>query len=270
MSENKLGAFLTEVSNWNWAEFVEAEKDKSYTSNQAIIFSLVRSCAMRKMDAIKMSIDRLDGKLKTPIRVEYPKIFYLFPNAKLNTGSEAPAVNAPRLPSPQGDDGAGTQGSKAKSQSTPVSGELILPTISFDDARDDEDLPSMSLRDTLSEMANYPRELPEQIIELAQQAEWAVRDHRPPPDEIPRVKSVIAAHLLILGQERNLDAIGSILDQIDGKLTETIQLIGDDIYITNYAHAAPDGAALNADGVLQIEATLSQDLWAQKLGAKRE
>lgn len=254
MAGSKLGGFLTEVSNWTWDQFCEAEKDKAYTSNEAMIFGLVRACAMRKMDAIKMSLDRLDGKLKTPIQIEYPKIFYLFPNAKL-TESTKPGVTIAINTAENSDRSSPLLVGDLLPPPPPVEGEV-------------SDLPSMGLRETLTEMADYPRDLPEAIIQLAQEAEWAVRDSRPLPDEIPKVKSVIAAHLLTLAQERNLDAIGSIFDQIDGKLAETIKLIGDDIYITSYAQIAPPGATTNADGVFQIEAIEAQNMWAAKLGAK--
>jgi hypothetical protein len=88
MSE-QLGDFLKDVSNWGWDEFVKAEKDNSYTSNQAIIFGLIRSCAMQDLRAIKIAINRLDGKLKTPLKIEMPKIYYLYPNAE---GSVPPSA----------------------------------------------------------------------------------------------------------------------------------------------------------------------------------
>ena len=129
----------------------------------------------------------------------------------------------------------------------------------------DPDLPSLGMRETLQEMADYPRELPEAIIELALQTEQALREQAPWPEEIPMVKSVVAAHLLTLAQSRNLDAIGEVFDQIDGKLVETIQLLGDDIFITIYSNTAPPEAQLNENGILQLEAPESQNMWASKL-----
>jgi hypothetical protein len=85
------------------------------------------------------------------------------------------------------------------------------------------------------------------------------------PEEIPMVKSVVAAHLLHLAQQRNVDALNEVFDQIDGKLVETIQILGEDIFITTYSLTAPDGAYLNKDGVLQLEATQAQNMWAEKL-----
>ncbi len=248
MSTEKLGQFLKEVSNWYWDEFVRAEHDKTYTSNQAVIFALIRACALEKMDAIKMSLNRLDGKLKTPIKIEYPKIFYIFPNAKKVENQKEPLKAL---------DGQGTKTPANKETGT----SIILPEPELTA----EDLPSLSLRDTLNKMSDYPRELPEGVIELAQNVEKSINQGAPMPDEIPMVKSVVAAHLLVLAQQRNIDALGEVFDQIDGKLAETLQIIGEDIYITSYRKDAPAGAELNEEGIFQIEATKVQDLWAQKL-----
>jgi len=239
MATEKLGSFLKEVSNWTWDEFVKAEKDKSYTSNEAMIFALIRSCAMQKMDAIKMSLNRLDGKLKTPIKIETPSVYFLYPNA-----SEVIDITPekPQLPA----------------------GELI--TAPPPEEPTDYDLPSMSLRETLTAMANAPREIPEAVVALAEHVEMWLRKQAQDPGEYPMVKSVVAAHLLILAQKRDIGALTEVFDQIDGKLAETIQLIGDDIYITSYATIAPEGAKPNANGIMQIEATQSQNMWATKLG----
>lgn len=253
MSE-KLGDFLKEVSNWDWAEFVKAEHDNSYTSNQAMIFGLIRSCAMEKMDAIKISINRLDGKLKTPFKIEYPKVFYLYPNASESKPEAVQVTDDPQT---------------VNEVKAIVAGELIPKKEAPEpEIPDEDDLPSMTFRETLAKMADYPRELPEQIIEFSMLAEQFARGHGDMPDEVPKVKSVVAAHLLVLAQKRNIDALSEVFDQIDGKLAETIQLIGEDLFIVNYSLNAPEGAYLNKDGILEIEASTAQDLWAQKLGQK--
>lgn len=255
MSTEKLGSFLKEVSNWTWDEFVKAEHDKSYTSNQSMIFALVRSCAMQKMDAIRMSLNRLDGKLKTPIKIEAPKVYFLFPNASATYTEEMPIVDA----------GGNTTGSARLLK--PIEGEIIpVPPIP-EPKQEDFDLPSMSLRETLTAMADAPRNLPEAVVVLAEHVEMWLRGQAADPGEYPMVKSVVAAHLLLLANKRDIGALTEVFDQIDGKLAETIQIIGDDIYITSYATIAPDDATRNADGILQIEATQAQNMWAQKLGA---
>jgi hypothetical protein len=246
-NEARLGAFLREVSNWQWSEFIKAEMDMKYTSNQAMIFALVRACAMQNLQAIRLSINRLDGKLATPLKIEYPKIFYLYPNAK---PPESIAFRGPH-----------------------GEPELIIPEtadhglIHVESPEiEEEDLPSLSIRQTVAKMSDYSRELPQAVAEQATMVEQHLKNNGPRPSEDPMVKSVMAAHLLIMAQNRSIDALGEVFDSIDGKLAETFQVLGEDLYITNYGFVAPDTAYVNEDGVLQVEAISSQDMWAQKLG----
>lgn len=249
--DKKMGAFLREVSNWSWEEFCRAEHDDQYTSNEAIIFSLIRSCAMQKMEAIRMSLNRLDGKLKTPVNVEYPKIFYLFPNA---------TIAAMR------DDAAKHNAREKNLKHLPGGVEIIIPEPLPEPEVEVDDLPSLSLRETVSKMSDYPRELPTAIIARAEEVQQCLNAGAPMPPEVPKVKSVVAAHLLTLAANRNLAALTEVFDQIDGKLAETIQILGEDIYITNYSNVAPPGAVVNDDGIMQLEAEQAQSIWAQKLG----
>lgn len=256
-----MGAFLREVSGWRWDEFWRAERDESYTSNQSIIFALIRSCAMEDLTAIKLSLNRLDGKLKTPIIIETPKVFYLFPNATINAQEK---VNIEYNAKVEGIRMAMTPGGPS-----PVSGEVIPAETLPDPEPEENDLPSLSLRQTLTKMSNFPRSLPKRIVDHAQKLEEALRNERPIPAtvEVPMVKSVVAAHLLVMAQSRDIQALTEVFDQIDGKLAETIQIIGEDIYITSYSTTAPPDAILNENGILQSEAAQSQQVWAQKLGA---
>lgn len=247
MSPDQLSSFLIKVSNWNWLEFVEAEHDKSYTGNQAMVFALIRSCAMQKMDAIRMSLNRIDGKLKTPIKVEMPKVFFIYPNAELPSGSTISIDSATEI--------------------VQKSIEVELTTSTEPTEPVEYDLQSMSLRETLTAMGSAPRGLPDAVLALAEHVEMFFRKQATDPGEYPLVKSVVAAHLLTLAQKRDITALTEAFDQIDGKLAETIQMVGDDIYIISYATVAPEGAIVNADGVVQLEAKQAQDLWAQKLGA---
>ena len=253
---DKLAEFLKEVANWSWEEFSRAEHDPKYTSNQAVVFALIRSCQLENLTAIKTALNRLDGKLKTPVEFETPKVYYLFPAA---TGHPALPTTDPAPHDPLAE----------KHADQVIEGELIIPP--EPDPKEDmnepgpRDLPSMGFRETLRELADLPRELPDAISQLATQTDQWIRKQGPQPPEIPRVKSVVAAHLLIMASKRNIDALTEVFDQIDGKLTETIQIIGEDIYITNYSETAPPEATLNADGILQVEATQSQNMWAQRL-----
>lgn len=242
--ETRLGNFLREVSNWKWLDFIKAEHDPTFTSNQAIIFALVRACAMRNLQAIKSTTNRLDGKLATPLKIEYPKVFYLFPNAKPVELAEGEVVQ-----------------------------EILEPEtdlIVHGPDGDDEDLATLSIRQTVTKMADYARELPEAICQSALEMEMFYRNTGPMPADNPAVKSVIAAHLLIMAGKGSMDALNEVFDQIDGKLAETFQVLGEDLYIINYSTIAPDNSYLNSDGVMEMEAAIVQDMWANKLGREME
>lgn len=250
MRDKRLGEFLRQVFNWSWDEFARAEHDRQYSTSQSIVFTLIRACAIQKLPAIRLALSRLDGKLKTPVQIEMPKVFYLYPNAKAPEGEP---LN--RVDEASGGINIIPQLSEGEVLSPP---EIVAP--------DPERLDEMSLREVLAMMSDLPRELPQQLIAAAEQTERWLKHNDARPTDIPRVKSVVAAHLLIMAQARNIDALAEVFDQIDGKLVETIQILGEDIYITIYSATAPPGARLNADGILQIEATDSQVMWANKLG----
>ena len=257
----KLGSFLREISNWRWDDFIDAEQDPNYSTNEAIIFSLIRSCAMEQLAAIKIALNRLDGKLKTPVKIEYPKIYFLYPNATPLPANVNETPNAIDL----------QKADVNKIEGTKVVHSNELEIIEAEEPAEPEvlDLATLSLRQTVSKMADYPRTLPEGVIRLATETDQWKKNNGPRPDEIPAVKSVVAAHLLQLAQTRNIAAVNEVFDQIDGKLVETIQILGEDIFITRYSLTAPESAYLNADGVLQLEAAQAQDLWAQNLKAKQ-
>lgn len=255
----KLANFMREAYNWRWDEFVKAEKDKSFSSTEAIVFAVIRACAMQKMDAIRISLQRIDGKLKTPVMIEMPKVFYRYPNAKAVEGGE---------PAETPDFEKIAAGADAP-PSTTLTGEIAHLTEPEAEVADEEDLEQMGLREALDKMADYPRELPEAIVQLAEETERAIRNRTPLPEEVPRVKSVVAAHLLVMAQKRNIDALYEVFDQIDGKLAETIQILGpgesNEIFIDMFVPVAPPGAFQGPDGVLRIEAMEAQADWGEKL-----
>lgn len=261
--KEKLGSFLKEVANWDWDQFVRAEGDPAYSTNDSIIFAVVRACTMEKIDAIKIALDRIDGKLVTPVNVIFPKIFYIYPQATMIEGSEQ--IISSILPAKITDD---TPDYTPPKDGVAIEGEIIEPEYIDGWINEDEytDLPSLSLRQTLIKMSDYPRDVPPQIIEASQLVEQHLAGQAiQMPDHIPKVKSVIAAHLLKLAQKKNINAFYEVFDQIDGKLVETIQLLGADVHIPMYSLMAPAGAYRNENGVLQIEATQTQELWTRKL-----
>lgn len=274
-SEHKLGEFLKEVANWKWSEFVLAEKDHDhYTTADAIVFSLIRACVMQDIAAIKLAINRLDGKLATPVKIVYPKFYYLFPNAK------SVALDAPTPPPITGTQHIDPDGSTASMQISIQAQpdedyQIIMKPAEESETMDESDLPTLTFRQTLSKMVDYPRSLPKQLIQTAFLVHAMVEKRKVdgevpyiPERNIPMVKSVVAAHLIQMAERRDIDALYEVFEAIDGKLVETIQVVGEDVYLTLYHDTAPFGAIKNEDGVYQIEATSTQNRWRQKLGGE--
>lgn len=247
----KLGVFLNEVIHWDWREFCIAEKDPKYTGVQAAVFSLVRTCSDGKLGAIKLAIDRVDGKLETPVKIEYPKIWLLYPYAK--TVGELPAPE--KMPD---------------TKSLRIESEIKTET------EEPKTLPTLTLRETVNKMADAPKDVVRLVLAMKRKVELQVSRGEEPEtgsDEVakkvPLVKSVIAANLLDLAIEKNsFEAITEVFEQIDGKLVETIRVLGDDLFLTQYATEAPAGAVKNADGVYMVEAKEIADQWRKKLELK--
>lgn len=244
----KLGEFLAQVIHWRWDEFVRAESDTKFSGLEAVVLALVRTCSEQKLGAIKLAIDRVDGKIETPIKIEYPKVWFIYPEA------ERVALPAPDAePAPQLESGT------------------ILPAV-LDEAPSDipEEEPvtaaTMSLRETLHKMADAPRQTVPVILKTKKEVEAVLnQDPNATFEQAPLVKSVIAANLMHLATEKNsFDAITEIFDQIDGKLVETIRFLGDDIFIPQYALEAPAGAVKNKEGIYMLEAKEIAEQWKRK------
>lgn len=253
----KLGTFLNEVIHWQWNEFCVAEKDSKYTGVQAAVFSLIRTCSNGKLGAIKLAIDRVDGKLETPVKIEYPKIWLLFPYAeKVALPTNAQGETPPKLPA------ADTYSLTRHGVAEPKEESKTLPTL--------------TLRETVNKMADAPKDVVRLILAMKRKVELQVAknetietDSDEVAKKVPLVKSVIAAHLLNLAiEENNFEAITEVFEQIDGKLVETIKVLGDDVYLTQYALEAPAGSVKNSDGVYMIKATDIEAQWAAKLALK--
>ena len=241
----KLGGFLREVIDWQWDDFCKAENDLNYKGYEGAILALVRICAQGKLGAIKTAIARVDGNIETPIKVEYPRVFILFPHATT-------VATIPQGPEP--------------TQAALDSPSSLIP---LDDAPEPEEeqvhIATMSLRDTLMKMADAPRVVTRAILQRRIETEQAIEKGVSLEDKnIPLVKSVIAANLLMLSEAGKFEAITEVFDQIDGKLVETIRILGEDMYISSYLLEAPYGAKKNKDGVFYIEAPQISDAWNAK------
>lgn len=243
-NRRKLSEFLAEVSEWRWDQFVRAELDNNFTTSESIVFALIRACAMENLAAIKTALGRLDGKLATPVRVVMPKVIFQYPNA-----TEALSTIVVEQETQPGES---------------IGGEMILAE-DMNELEYTPALPTKGFRDTMDKMVDQPRELPKTLIEAQEQVEKHVRSEGRAPILLPKVKSVVVAHILKMAQERDMDAINEVFDQLDGKLVETIRVVGEDMYIMQFSTVAPIGAVKNAEGIYEIEATRSQEIWRQKL-----
>lgn len=241
----KLGEFLREVIDWDWAEFCLAEHDDKYTGLEGVVLSLIRTTAKAKLNAIKLAIDRVDGKLETPIKFEYPKVFARFPFAESRA-----------LPPP------GTE--------TPKELLADLHQLNAPPEPEDAKQASMTIRETLEKLGDSPRKVTPAILAAAEAVEqdpkaWMGRHDGNVENRAPLVKSVIAANLMKLAQDRNFDAINEVFDQIDGKLVETFRVLGEDMYLDSYALEAPYDAIKGKDGVWVRENVELQAQWQSKL-----
>jgi hypothetical protein len=236
----KLTPFFKDVIERRWSEFVVMEESEDYTSSQAVVFAIIRACQLGKLPAIKESLSRVDGRLAEQIEVIYPKFYIQYPHAT--------AVEA----------------GKRKLDNK----DLYKPS-KFEPTPPEAPLVTGSLRDTLSRMSEAPRNLVTAILTAAKDVETRhsyQAEHDPLTD--PLVKSVIVAGLLKLAHNGNLGAIFEVFDNIDGKLVDTIRILGEDVYLTSYDTIAPPGATKNKDGVYQVEADNTTSKWALSLGRK--
>lgn len=246
----KLGTFLSEVIHWRWDEFCKAEKDAKYSGLEAAVLSLVRVTSDGKLGAIRLAIDRVDGKIETPVKIEYPKVWFTYPAAEAVAGNPpTPEIEAT------------------------LNQALVIPDEPPSDIPEAEpvSVATMTLRETLNKMSDAPRATVAVVLQKKKEIEMALKqDLNYEIEFAPLVKSVIAANLLHLAIEKNnFEAITEVFDQIDGKLVETIRILGDDIYLDQYTLEAPYGAIKNKDGVYMIEAKEVADQWRRKLESKR-
>lgn len=234
----KLGNFLREVIDWQWDVFCEAEKSPDYSGYQSSVFALVRACSDGKLSAIKLAIARIDGNVETPIKIELPKAYIVFPYAE-TIAAPPPGVAATSLL---------------------ANPEPLPEPPKAEEA--EQSLATMTLREALNAMADEPRMVP---LLIHGQKKKVEHGDDLPPNEIPLVKSVIAANLMILANEKHsFEAITEIFVQIDGKLVETIKLMSD-MYMESYALEAPYNAVKNKDGIYQVEQPIISERWAEKL-----
>jgi hypothetical protein len=227
-----------EIIEWHWSDFVDKERDDSVSNFDSVLIVLIRACAKSDMRAIKEGLNRLDGKVAERLQVEYPKFYLLFPNAS-KTAGRAPA---------------------GEEFSVPSSPAEVLPAVTEPD-----ELPTGALRPVLERILDAPKTIVSDIMAAADKV-----DNDDLSKGNPYVKSVIIAGLMRLVHKGRMNAVLEVLEQIDGKVADKIKLLGEDVYVYNYAQVAPAGAVKNAEGVYQLEADIITNSWATRLEGQRK
>lgn len=215
-----------ELIHFTWGDFVKLEQDKGASVDDAVLCSLIRTCAdTDDISAIKLAFDRIDGLLETLIEVKVPKFYTRYVKAKeIEPGAKA--VEA-----------------------------------SEDVEKDDPskyDPATAKLRQTLKEM----RSMPKDVIRAVRLYKKRI-DKGTSVDHEPMVKSVIVANLLKNVQRGRFKAVELVFDQIDGKLPKAINLLGGaDVYVDDYTElVAPAHAQLDENGVYYAENQLMTNIW---------
>lgn len=215
-----------ELIHLTWDQFVAIEKDKKADVDTTVLCSLIRTCAETDdMSSIKLAFDRVDGLLETPVEIKVPKFYIRYINAKEKE------AGAKELEASEG----------AKST-----------------VADSYDPASAKLRETLQQM----RKMEKGVIRVVFKYKKMI-DEGEPTEDAPMVKSVIVANLLKNVTKGKFKAVELVFDQIDGKLTRTINLLGgEDVYVDDYSElVAPAHALKDENGVYYAEDKLMTTAW---------
>lgn len=235
----RLGDLFREVVDLSWSEFREREQDGTITNEADSVYKLVRATRRKRggLRATREAINRLDGKVAEQIEVEYPKFYFIFPNASSSLGE------------------------KEDTHSVTPGDEEVLPAV----VEEEREPPTGSVRAMVEKMLTREKNIPAGIMQAADQ----IDAHGFSDLGNPKVSAVIAAGLFNM-TDSNPAAIYEIFEQIDGKVAEKYKVIGDDIYITKYDEIAPVGAYVNDKGMWQVEIPNVTSTWAMKLEQGRK
>lgn len=222
-----LKARFEQIIHMEWGEFLKLEEGKGTNVDDTVLCALIRSCAdTDDIAAIKMAFDRVDGLLETPIEIKVPKFYTRFLKAK--TTEKAPKQ---------------LKASKSAKK---------------EQEKDSYDPATAKLRETLREMRAMPRDVIRVVLLYKRRIEKGTKvEHE------PMVKSVIVANLLKHVTKGRFRAIELVFDQIDGKLTRTVTLLGgEDVYVDDYhTLTAPADAIKGEDGIYFAEDKAMKAAW---------
>lgn len=206
-------------------EYWKKRRQKNNTVDDRIIMSLIDICTdSDEISAAKMSFDRIEGMLDTPITFKIPKFYVRYPNANRVEGSKTKAIGSP------------------KEEEEPVD-------------KSDYDAATAKLRETLQKMRTMPDGIVPAILKVKSMVQKDKTVNIKPPAQIPQVKHVMVANLLRNVRKGRFKAIELVFEQIDGKLTRTIDLMSGhkDVIVDDInALTAPAGSVL-IDGVWHYE-----------------
>ncbi len=215
-----------ELIHITWTEFVALETDKTASVDDSVLCSLIRVCAdTDDISSIKLAFDRVDGLLETPVEIKVPKFYIRYIKA---------------------------------TEQEPGTRQIEAPEDAEKEKASNYNAATAKLRETLVEM----RRMPQDVIRLVRLQKRRI-DTGKTPEHDPMVKSVIVANLLKQVQRGRFKAVELVFDQIDGKLTRTITLLGgEDVYIDNYTETiAPAHATLDKKGVYVAENKAMTNIW---------
>jgi len=215
-----------EMIHLTWDEFLDIEKGKHTTVDDTVLCSLIRLCTdTDDIAAAKIAFDRVEGIQETPVDIKVPKFYVRYMSAETKEES----------------------GKKLETGKDPEPEE-----------KKEVDPATIKLRETLKEM----RKLPKQVINLVMHSKKLIEEGKK-VEHSPRVKSVIVANLLRNVKKGKLRAIDLVFDQIDGKLTRTITLLGgEDVYVDDYSIlTAPADAIKDKDGHYMAENKAMTTTW---------
>lgn len=215
-----------EIIHMTWDDFIELEKDKGSSIDDTVLCALIRTCAdTDDVAAIKLAFDRVDGLQETPIEIKVPKFYIRYIKAK---------------------------------EIEPTAKQLETPKDAEKDKKSSYDPATAKLRETLKEMRDMPRD----VIRLVKLYKKRVEDGKS-VEKAPMVKSVIVANLLKNVMKGRYRAVELVFDQIDGKLTRTITLLGgDDVYVDDCSTlVAPAGSLIDENGTYYAENKLMTTAW---------
>lgn len=229
---SQLATQFEEFIHLPYDEYYKQKKTKSNTVDERTIMSLIDICTdTDDIAAAKMSFDRIEGLLETPVHIKVPKFYMRYVNAKAIEQSETKAIEAAETVKVEQDD-------------------------NYDPA-------TAKLRETLQKM----RDMPEQIIPAILRVKKAVQAGKDVNltgnQKMPQVKHVIIANLLRNVRKGRYRAIELVFDQLDGKLVRTITLLGgEDVYVDDYnTLVAPAQSVLDDSGVYICENHTMTTAW---------